>query len=95
MKNLYHRCVNSAPKYTAIFSSALLNSCHCGLFRYALKTSDFFMFSGVSKETSGMKWVNMPGLGNPEISKVFGHFFKIMLKDFYRYVFVNRVSNDF
>ena len=42
-----------------------------------------------------MKWVNMPGLGNPKISEVFGHFFKIMLKDFYRYVFVNRVSNDF
>ena len=94
MKNLYHRCVDSGPKYTAIFSSALLNSCHWSL-SIPPKASDYLMFSGVSKETSGMKWVNMPGLGNPKISEVFGRFFKSMLKDFYRYVFVNRVSNDF
>ena len=29
-----------------------------GLFRYPLKTSVFWCFQGVSKETSGMKWVN-------------------------------------
>ena len=55
-------CVTHIALHILKLASNVLNPFHAtGLFRYPLKTSEnlgFLIFLGVSKETSGMKWVS-------------------------------------
>ena len=63
-----------------------------GLFRYPLKTSVFWCFQGVSKETSGMKWVNEESNFKQmycNYSKIGQKFMKIICKVSVHSIFTN------